>query len=280
MQSSEKISPMLPVYVDANLMRGRSIRYIHCGEDNGFTGDIPDGRVDLVYLCFPNNPTGAVITREKLSEWVQYALENEALILYDSAYEAFIREPGIPHSIYEIPHARECAIEFRSYSKTAGFTGIRCGYTVVPKNVFARVGKGKTVSLNELWERRQSCKFNGASYISQRGAEAIYTPEGRQQTKEMIDHYLETAALIRSSFKKSGLVTCGGDNAPYIWARIPGGIQSWDFFDLLLSRSGVIITPGVGFGPAGEGWFRASAFGDRDRTAVALERVSRVLNSI
>lgn len=269
--------PVYPVYADTNLMGGRQIRYIRCDEHNGFTGDIPDERLDVVYLCYPNNPTGAVITRDKLARWVEYALENESLIFYDSAYEAFIRDPKIPHSVYEIPGAKECAVEFRSFSKTAGFTGVRCGYTVVPKGVTARDAKGGRIALNSLWERRQSCKFNGASYISQRGAEAVYSPEGKAQTRESIDYYLGNAALIREAFQSAGLQPVGGDNAPYIWARTPGGMSSWEFFDYLLDKAGVVITPGCGFGSAGEGWFRATAFADRQRTKEAMSRISNIL---
>ena len=269
--------PVYPVYADTNLMGGRQIRYIRCDESNGFTGDIPTEKLDVVYLCYPNNPTGAVITREKLAQWVRYALENDCLIFYDSAYEAFIRDSAIPHSVYEIPGAKQCAIEFRSFSKTAGFTGVRCGYTVIPKSVCARGAKGEKVALNALWERRQSCKFNGASYISQRGAEAVYSPEGLKQTRESIDYYLGNAALIRDAFKQAGLNPIGGDNAPYIWARTPGGMSSWEFFDYLLDKARVVITPGCGFGSAGEGWFRATAFANRERTIEAMTRIKIIL---
>jgi LL-diaminopimelate aminotransferase len=269
--------PVYPVYVDTNLMRGSSIRYITCNEENGYTGDIPAGKIDVIYLCYPNNPTGAVITKSKLKEWVDYALANGSLIMYDSAYEAFIRDPEIPHSIYEIEGARKCAIEFRSFSKTAGFTGIRCGYTVVPQELTASDGKGGTVRLNEMWERRQSCKFNGASYISQRGALAIYTPEGRAQIRATIDYYLETARIIRESMEKAGLQPQGGENAPYIWAHTPKGMSSWQFFDELLNKAAVVVTPGSGFGPAGEGYFRITSFADRDRTIEAMERIKNIL---
>ena len=272
--------PVYPVYADTNLMHGRQIRYIRCDESNGFTGNIPTEKLDVVYLCYPNNPTGAVISREKLQQWVDYARENDCLIFYDSAYEAFIRDASIPHSVYEIPGAKECAIEFRSFSKTAGFTGVRCGYTVVPKTVTARSRDGKRVCLNALWERRQSCKFNGASYISQRGAEAVYSPEGQAQTREVIDYYLGTAALIREVLDKAGLKPVGGDNSPYVWAHTPDGMDSWAFFDFLLDKARVVITPGSGFGSAGEGWFRATAFADRERTRLAMERIQSALKAV
>ena len=269
--------PVYPVYVDTNLMRGNIIKYITCSAENGFTGDIPKEKLDVIYLCYPNNPTGAVITRGKLKQWVDYALESGALIMYDSAYEAFIRDPEIPHSIYEIEGAKSCAIEFRSFSKTAGFTGIRCGYTVIPQELMVKDESGKTVSLNALWERRQSCKFNGASYISQRGALAIYSEVGRAQIKETIDYYLETARIIRKSMDELGLNPQGGENAPYIWAQTPGGITSWDFFDLLLEKAQVVITPGSGFGPAGQGYFRITSFADRQRTIEAMERIKNMI---
>ena len=269
--------PVYPVYVDTNLMRGFNIKYIICTEENGFTGDIPTEKLDIVYLCYPNNPTGAVITRDKLKKWVDYALENGSLIMYDSAYEAFIRDPLIPHSIYEIEGAKKCAIEFRSFSKTAGFTGVRCGYTVVPRELEVSDGNGGKIALNGMWERRQSCKFNGASYISQCGALAVYTPEGQKQIRSTIDYYLETARIIRQSLNEAGLKALGGENAPYIWAQTPGGISSWEFFDRLLGEAGVVVTPGSGFGPAGEGWFRITSFADRQRTIEAMERIKKIL---
>lgn len=269
--------PVYPVYADTGSIAGRPLRYIPCNEGNGFCGDIPSERLDAVWLCYPNNPTGAVISREKLARWVRYALENECLILYDSAYEAFIRDADIPHSIYEIPGAKECAVEFRSFSKTAGFTGIRCGYTVVPKDLKIRSANGRKVSLNPLWERRQSCKFNGASYISQRGAEAVYSPQGRLEIREVIDAYLETASLIRRTFLEAGLTPCGGNNSPYIWARCPHGMSSWEFFDFLLVRAGVVITPGAGFGAEGEGWFRTTAFASREATLEAMNRMKDII---
>lgn len=269
--------PVYPVYVDTNLMRGNQIKYITCNADNGFTGEIPQEKLDVVYLCYPNNPTGAVITRSKLKQWVDYALEAGSLIMYDSAYEAFIRDADIPHSIYEIEGARQCAIEFRSFSKTAGFTGVRCGYTVIPQELIVKDESSQTVSLNALWERRQSCKFNGASYISQRGALAVYSEQGRAQTRATIDFYLETARIIRESMQEIGLNPQGGENAPYIWAQTPGGMDSWDFFDMLLEKAQVVVTPGSGFGPAGQGYFRITSFADRQRTIEAMERIKKIL---
>lgn len=263
--------PVYPVYMDTNIIAGREIKLIPCKSSDGFTGEIPQEKIDIVYLCYPNNPTGATITRDKLREWVEYALKYGSVILYDAAYEAFIRDEGIPHSIYEIEGARECAIEFRSFSKTAGFTGTRCGFTVVPKEL------GR---LNALWERRQSCKFNGASYITQRGAEAVYSPDGRIETRETIDYYLGNAATVRSTMEKLGLDPVGGDNSPYVWSRTPDGMKSWNFFDICLEKANVVITPGCGFGSLGEGYFRISAFGDRDRTIEAMARMERMIKNI
>lgn len=257
-------NPVYPVYVDTNVIDGRDIHFIDCSAANGFTGAIPDRPLDIIYLCYPNNPTGAVITREKLEKWVAYARDCGALILYDSAYEAYIRDPEIPHSIYEIPGAKDCALEFRSFSKTAGFTGIRCGYTVIPQGLSG---------LNALWNRRQGCKFNGASYISQRGAEAVYTPEGRAQIRANIDYYLGNAAILREGLERAGLKASGGENAPYVWARTPDGVDDWAFFDLLLRKAGIVVTPGSGFGTAGRGYFRLTAFADRSRTEEAMERL-------
>ena len=269
--------PVYPVYVDTNLMRGNVIKYITCSAENGFTGDIPKEKQDVIYLCYPNNPTGAVITRNKLKKWVDYALEAGALIMYDSAYEAFIRNADIPHSIYEIEGARQCAIEFRSFSKTAGFTGVRCGYTVIPQELMVKDESGQTVNLNALWERRQSCKFNGASYISQRGALAVYSEQGRAQTRATIDYYLETARIIRKNMADCGLEPQGGENAPYIWAQTPGGMDSWEFFDMLLEKAQVVVTPGSGFGPAGQGYFRITSFADRQRTIEAMNRIKNMI---
>ena len=274
------IDPVYPVYVDTNVIDGRRIRFITCSENDGFTGQIPDEKLDIVYLCYPNNPTGAVISRDKLKGWVDYALRNDSLILYDSAYEAFIQDPDIPHSIYEIGGARECAIEFRSFSKTAGFTGIRCGYTVVPKGLRGRSTDGEEKSLNALWERRQGCKFNGASYISQRGAYAVYTPEGREQTRESIRYYLGNAAIIREGLRRAGLRASGGENAPYVWAQTPDGMDDWEFFDALLKKAGIVVTPGSGFGQAGRGYFRLTSFADRARTIEAMDRMEHCINGL
>ena len=274
------IDPVYPVYVDTNVIDGRRIRFITCSENDGFTGQIPDEKLDIVYLCYPNNPTGAVISRDKLKGWVDYALRNDSLILYDSAYEAFIQDPDIPHSIYEIEDARECAIEFRSFSKTAGFTGIRCGYTVVPKGLRGRSTDGEEKSLNALWERRQGCKFNGASYISQRGAYAVYTPEGREQTRESIRYYLGNAAIIREGLRRAGLRASGGENAPYVWAQTPDGMDDWEFFDALLKKAGIVVTPGSGFGQAGQGYFRLTSFADRARTIEAMDRMEHCINGL
>lgn len=260
--------PVYPVYVDTNIMAGRQIKMIPCTPADGFTGQIPDYKLDIIYLCYPNNPTGAVISKSKLKEWVDYALKNGSVILFDAAYEAFIKDDSIPHSIYEIEGAKGCAIEFRSFSKTAGFTGTRCGYTVVPKDLG---------NLNALWERRQCCKFNGASYITQKGAEAVYTPERRAQITETIDYYLGNAGIIRRTMQKPGLEPVGGDNSPYVWSRTPDGLASWDFFDRCLKEANVVITPGSGFGKLGEGYFRASAFGDRDKTIEAMERIEKMI---
>ena len=270
--------PVYPVYLDTNVIDSRRVSFIPCTEENGFTGEIPTEHLDLVYLCYPNNPTGAVITREKLAAWVRYALENDAFILYDSAYEAYIRDPELPHSIYEIEGARDCALEFRSFSKTAGFTGLRCGYTVVPRELSIRGRDGQRVSLNWLWDRRQGCKFNGASYLSQRGALALYSETGRRQARESVQAYLDTAALIRAGLGRAGVKAYGGENAPYVWAQAPDGMDSWDFFDFLLREAGVVVTPGSGFGRNGEGWFRITSFTDRERTAEAMERMEHCMH--
>ncbi len=266
------MDPVYPVYADTSVIAGRRIVYIPCNSGNGFTGDIPREKLDLVFLCFPNNPTGAVITREKLRAWVDYALANGSLILYDAAYEAFIRDSAIPRSIYEIEGAERCAIEFRSFSKTAGFTGVRCGYTVVPKALGDDLGA--------IWERRQGCKFNGASYVSQRAAEAVYTPAGKEQVRLQTDAYLRTASLIRSAMASVGLDPVGGENSPYIWARTPGGMPSWDFFDALLENTGVVVTPGCGFGAAGEGFFRLTAFTGMERSAKAMDRMTGYIQTL
>ncbi|MBC5737515.1 LL-diaminopimelate aminotransferase [Lawsonibacter faecis] len=275
--------PVYPVYVDTNAMAGRAgdfdgekwtdLVYLPCTAENGFFPALPQGKVpDLIYICSPNNPTGTAATKEQLKTWVDYANAHGSIILYDSAYEAFITEPGIPHSIYEVEGAGTCAIEFRSFSKTAGFTGTRCAYTVVPK-ALEREG----VSLNALWSRRQGTKFNGVSYVVQRAAEAVFTPEGRAQTRENIAYYLNNARVIKSGLEQAGLTVYGGVNAPYIWARTPEGVGSWDFFDTLLHKACVVTTPGAGFGPAGEGYIRLTAFGGAEATEEAVERIVKLL---
>ena len=265
--------PVYPVYVDTNIMAGRSLRYIPCHAGNDFTGDIPKEHLDIIYLCYPNNPTGAVITREKLAAWVDYALREHAVILYDAAYEAFIQDGKLPHSIYEIEGAKQCAIEFRSFSKTAGFTGVRCGYTVIPKELKADDG----TSVNALWNRRQCSKFNGASYISQRGAEAVYTPEGQREVRAIIDYYMSNAAFIRSSLADMGLTVYGGQHSPYIWVSTPDGEDSWHFFRRLLTDANVVVTPGEGFGTHGEGFVRITAFGTADDSRAAIIRIRKIV---
>ena len=275
--------PVYPVYVDTNAMAGRAgdydgekwtnLVYLPCTADNGFFPALPEGRVpDMIYICSPNNPTGAAATTQQLKVWVDYANEHGSVILYDSAYEAFISEPGIPHSIYEVPGAKTCAIEFRSFSKTAGFTGNRCAYTVIPKEL-ERGG----ASLNALWNRRQGTKFNGVPYVIQRAAEATFTPEGQAQIKESIAYYLNNAKVIREGLQAAGLTVYGGVNAPYIWCRTPDGMPSWDFFDLILHKACVVTTPGAGFGPSGEGYIRLTAFGDADATKEAVQRITSIL---
>lgn len=275
--------PVYPVYVDTNAMAGRAgdhdgerwsdLIYLPCTAENGFFPALPAGKApDLIYICSPNNPTGTAATREQLQIWVDYANTHGSVILYDSAYEAFISEPGIPHSIYEVEGAKTCAIEFRSFSKTAGFTGVRCAYTVIPK---ALVRDG--ASLNALWNRRQGTKFNGVSYVVQRAAEATFTPEGQAQIKKTIAFYLNNAKVIREGLSKAGLTVYGGVNAPYIWARTPDGMPSWDFFDKLLRQANVVTTPGAGFGPSGEGYIRLTAFGDAQATVEAVERIVSIL---
>lgn len=276
--------PVYPVYVDTNAMAGRAgdfqeelgkwskLVYMPCVEENGFTPQIPQEKVDMIYLCFPNNPTGTVATKEQLKAWVDYANENQAVILYDSAYEAFITQDGVPHTIYEIEGARTCAIEFRSFSKTAGFTGNRCAYTVVPMELERDGAK-----LNALWNRRQCTKFNGVPYVIQRGAAAVYTEEGQRQIKETIAYYQENARVIREGLTAAGLTCFGGVNAPYIWLKTPDGMGSWEFFDKLLKEANVVTTPGAGFGPSGEGYIRLTAFGDADATKEAVERIRTML---
>lgn len=268
--------PVYPVYADSNLMAGRRIVKLPCTADNNFVPQLPKTHVDVIYLCYPNNPTGTVLTRQQLSRWVEYALANDAVIFYDAAYEAFIQDEDIPHSIYEIKDARQCAIEFRSYSKTAGFTGVRCGFTVVPKDISASSASGRQASLNSLWNRRQTTKFNGASYISQRAAEAIYTQEGRVQVKETLNYYMHNAHLMLTALRNLGYQAYGGENAPYIWTATPGGLSSWQFFELLLHKANIVCTPGAGFGPSGEGYVRFTAFNTRENTNKAMERIRAV----
>jgi len=276
--------PVYPVYVDTNVMAGNTgpcsdrgeyegLIYLPISAENDFTAAIPTEPVDLIYLCFPNNPTGAVASREHLQAWVDYARSHGALILFDAAYEAFITDPALPHSIYEIPGARDCAIEFRSFSKNAGFTGTRCAFTLVPKTLKGKTSSGETIELWGLWNRRQSTKFNGVSYIVQRGAEAVYTPEGQAQIGELISFYLENATLIREKLLAAGFQVYGGVNAPYVWVKTPEGLSSWDFFDQLLQRCHVVGTPGSGFGAAGEGYFRISAFNSRSNVEEAMQRI-------
>ncbi|GHT76088.1 LL-diaminopimelate aminotransferase [Bacteroidia bacterium] len=265
--------PAYPVYVDTNKMVGRSIELLPCTPENDFIPDFPKKTADVIYLCYPNNPTGTVLTKLQLKKWVDYALEHQSLILFDAAYEAFISQPDIPHSIFEIPGAKKVAIEFRSFSKTAGFTGMRAGYTIVPKELTAKTSKGETISLNAMWKRRQSTKFNGTAYIVQRGAAAIFTPEGQKQIRQVIDYYMGNARIIKNGLEALGLTTYGGVNAPYIWAKTPDNLTSWEFFDLLLNKVQVVGTPGSGFGSAGEGFFRFTAFGNKENTLEAVERI-------
>jgi LL-diaminopimelate aminotransferase len=268
--------PAYPVYVDTNKMMGREIELLPCTPENQFVPAVPAEIADVIYLCYPNNPTGTVLTREQLKKWVDYALEHQSLILFDAAYEAYISQPDIPHSIYEIEGAKKVAIEFRSFSKTAGFTGMRAGYTIVPKDLTATTARGEVLSLNAMWKRRQSTKFNGTAYIIQRGAEAVYTAEGQKQIHEVIDYYMENARIIKTGLESLGLTTYGGVNAPYIWVKTPDKLTSWDFFDLLLNQVQVVGTPGSGFGQAGEGFFRFTAFGNRENTLEAIERIRSI----
>lgn len=275
--------PVYPVYIDSNVMSGRTgtwengiwsdVVYIPCSAENQFVPELPSRRVDIIYLCYPNNPTGTTLTKEELKKWVNYALANDAIIMYDSAYEAYIQDPTIPHSIYEIKGAKKVAIEFRSFSKTAGFTGVRCGYTVIPKEVSATTLKGERVFLNKLWHRRQCTKFNGTSYITQRGAEAVYSPEGKKQIRQTINYYMNNAKLMKEGLEACGLQVYGGTNAPYLWVKTPDGLSSWKFFEKLLYEVFIVSTPGVGFGPSGEGYLRLTAFGDHDDTIEAIQRI-------
>lgn len=282
--------PVYPVYVDTNVMGGRAgvldtdgcwsnIIYLPVTAENGFVPALPSEVPDMIYLCYPNNPTGTTLTREQLKVWVDYARAHHSLILFDSAYETFIRQDDVPHSIYEIEGAKEVAIEFRSFSKTAGFTGVRCGYTVVPKALKGADSNGEMVSLNHLWNRRQCTKFNGASYISQRAAAAIYTPEGKQQTRETVDYYLRNAEVLRQGLLDAGFEVFGGTNAPYVWIKTPDETTSWEFFDILLDRCHVAGTPGSGFGPSGEGYIRLTAFNTYENTVEAISRIKKVFGT-
>jgi LL-diaminopimelate aminotransferase len=279
--------PVYPVYVDTNVMAGHTgdadaagayagVVYLPCTAQNGFVPEPPSQAVDLIYLCSPNNPTGAVATRAQLTAWVEYARQHRAIILFDAAYEAYITDPAIPHSIYEIPGARECAIEFRSFSKNGGFTGVRCAFTVVPKSLLAQTAAGEFKPLHPLWNRRMSTKFNGVSYFVQRAAEAIYSPEGKTQVRALVEHYLGNAQVLVQGAKAAGLQVFGGVNAPYIWVQTPAGITSWQAFDKILNEANVVITPGSGFGSKGEGYFRISAFNSRANA----EEVARRLQTL
>lgn len=280
--------PVYPVYLDTNVMSGRAgkfnndtqkyenIVYLNTTAENNFIPELPNKKVDMIYLCFPNNPTGTTLQKSELKKWVDYAKQNQAIILYDSAYEAFISNDDVVHSIYEIDGAKDVAIEFRSFSKTAGFTGVRCAYTIVPKEVMGYTKIGEKVQLNKLWNRRHCTKFNGVSYIVQKGAEAVYTEEGQKQIKENIKYYMENAKIIKQGLKECNIETYGGENAPYIWLKVPNNMTSWDFFDKLLTEAGVVGTPGSGFGPSGEGYFRLTAFGTKEKTIEAMERIKKL----
>jgi LL-diaminopimelate aminotransferase len=278
--------PVYPVYLDSNVMAGRAgdfkngrysnIVYLDCNEQNNFIPEIPEEKVDLIYLCFPNNPTGQVAGKEYLKKWVKYAKDNKALILFDAAYEAFIRDPEIPHSIFEIEGAKEVAVEFRSLSKTAGFTGTRCAYTIIPKELVIYDDAGNKHNLNKLWLRRQSTKFNGVAYLIQKGAEKVFTKEGQMEVKKTIDYYLENAKIIGNGLQKLGIKYSGGKNSPYIWLKTPGNLGSWEFFDKLLSTCQVVGTPGVGFGGCGEGYFRLTAFGKKEDVIEAIDRLGKL----
>lgn len=265
--------PVYPVYLDTNVMAGRKVRFVPCVEENGFSPEPPSFHADIAYLCSPNNPTGAAMTKAQLAKWVAWAKENGAVLLYDAAYERFIRREDCPHTIYEVEGAKSCAIEFRSFSKTAGFTGVRCAYTVVPEELTVPAADGSKVSLRSLWARRQSTKFNGVAYFIQRGAAAVYTPEGRAQVAETIGYYQKNAAVILDGLRRAGFTCFGGENAPYIWLKCPEGVSSWAFFDRLLNGAAVVGTPGAGFGENGEGYFRLTAFGSREATEEAVGRI-------
>ena len=280
--------PVYPVYVDTNVMAGNTgeanesgayegIYYMPCNAENGFVPEIPKERVDLIYLCYPNNPTGATATKDQLKEWVDYAKANGSIILYDAAYQAFIKDENVPRSIYEIDGARDCAMEFRSFSKNGGFTGVRCAFTVVPKELMAEDDKGEKRSLHPLWSRRQSTKFNSVSYPVQKAAEALYTEEGKNQVSSLISHYMENAALLSSACTEIGLSVYGGENAPYVWVACPESVDSWGMFDKMLNEANVVITPGAGFGEAGEGFFRISAFNSKENVETVCERLKTTL---
>lgn len=280
--------PVYPVYVDTNVMIGNTgegdengryegLVYLACTAENDFVPAIPKEKVDIIYLCYPNNPTGASATREQLQAWVDYALKNDAIILYDAAYEAFIQDPDVPKSIYEIEGAKECALEFRSFSKNGGFTGVRCGYIVIPDTVFGTTATGEKISIKQLWSRRTSTKFNGASYPVQRGAEAVFSDAGKAEVAALVEHYMGNAALLRTACTELGLKVFGGENAPYVWVACPAGLTSWDMFDKMLSEANVVITPGSGFGAAGEGYFRISAFNSRANVEEVCKRLKALL---
>jgi len=277
--------PVYPVYLDTNVMSGRSgkydnqtgkyekIVYIPITSENNFIPDLPKTIPDMIYLCLPNNPTGTTLSKNELKKWVDYAKKNKSIILFDSAYEAYISEKDTPHSIYEIEGAKEVAIEFRSFSKTAGFTGLRCAYTIVPKDLKGYTKSGEEVSINNLWNRRHGTKFNGVSYPIQKAAEAVYSDEGQKQIKENIEYYMNNARIIKDGLTEAGYTVYGGANAPYIWLKVPKGLSSWEFFDKLMNEANVVGTPGVGFGPSGEGYFRLTAFGTRENTIEAIKRI-------
>ena len=281
--------PVYPVYVDTNVMAGHTgdadesgsyagLHYLECNKENGFVPSIPDEALDIVYLCYPNNPTGAVATREQLEAWVAYALKHKAILLYDAAYEAFIQDDSIPHSIYEIEGARECAIEFRSFSKNGGFTGVRCAYTIVPQSLTATTSKGEEVTLHSLWQRRQSTKFNGVSYPVQKAAAALFSAAGKAEISTLISNYMENAQLLSEACKAVGLTVYGGENAPYVWIACPEGLDSWGAFDLFLEKAQVVVTPGAGFGQGGEGYFRISAFNSRANVEEVCKRIANLFN--
>jgi len=281
------MDPVYPVYVDTNVMAGHTgaadeagvydgLTYLRCTPENDFMPGAPQEKVDIIYLCSPNNPTGAVATRERLEKWVEYALANEAIILFDAAYEAYITEENVPHSIYEIPGARKCAIEFRSFSKNGGFTGVRCAFTIVPKELECRTDTGEKKPLHPLWNRRFSTKFNGVSYVTQRGAEALYSEKGKAEVAALVTHYMGNANILREAAQRSGLTVFGGVNAPYIWVKGPQGLTSWQIFDRVLEEANIVITPGSGFGGAGEGYFRISAFNSRAKAEEAARRFEAI----